>query len=108
MTENITLRILKFVKANPGTTHQDIRKAMPEIKSGTVSNMLGRLQKQGAIENRGGTVNRWNPAKWYPVVDHSISDRFRGIARGLLRDLKDVHPSKREDYLAKQLQGMFE
>lgn len=103
----VTQQILEFVNANPGATRQDVLEGVSEANPNTVGNLLAHLQRQGAIENRGGSVNRWNPAKWYPTSDIPADDPYRILAQELLSELKNVHHANREVYLASRLRDLI-
>jgi len=107
-TNSIAESIVDFVKKNPGAMRNDIHAALPEgTKWGTVGNTLSRMARGGVLENRGGSTNRWNPARWY-FIARPVNDYAREQARNILAELADLHPSVREQFLAEKLDEMFE
>jgi hypothetical protein len=107
-TNSIAESIVDFVKENPGATRNEILTALPEgIKWGTVSNTLSRMARSGVLENRGGSTNRWDPARWF-FIARPVNDYAREQAREILADLAKLHPSVREQFLAEKLDEMFE
>lgn len=103
-SESMTRKVLEYIRDHPGTTRPNILTVLPEeTKKHSVSSILGHLAKGGVIENRGRSGRA---ARWF-FVDITVSEMFRKIARTLLAELKEVHHSQREDYLAKRLQEIF-
>lgn len=81
-------------------------KVLPEdTLVSTVSNMLGRLQREGAIENRGGTGR--NGGCWY-AIDPESKPIYIKMAEEWLEDLRHIHPSQRSFYLAAKLEAFYE
>ena len=107
-TNSITESIVDFVKDHPGATRDEILTALPEgTKWGTVANTLSRMARGGVLENQGGSTNRWTPARWF-FIARPVTDYAREQAREILADLKDLHPSVREQFLAEKLDEIFE
>jgi hypothetical protein len=100
-----THRVLEYVKANPGTGTEAIIEALPEVKPATLYNILARLQREGAAQNRGG-INRFEPARWYPN-DPFISEYAQKLARDIYEGMMQQHGSVREQFLAERLDELF-
>lgn len=104
-SDSLTRKVLDYVRAHPGTTRPNMLNVLPdETKPRSVSTALYQLAKGGVIENRG---RAGRSARWYPI-DISVKAYYRKIARTLLDELKNIHHSQREDYLAKRLQEIFD
>jgi hypothetical protein len=100
----LTQKVAEFVRNNPGATRPNVLKVLPEgTKPHTVSGILGHLAKGGVIENRGRSGRA---ASWFPI-DISVKAFYLKIASMLLSELKGVHHSQREVYLAKRLEEIF-
>jgi hypothetical protein len=96
--------ILEYIKAHPGCVRADILGVLPEdFKRGSVSNIMGRLQRTHAIENRGGSGRA---ARWY-AIESTVENSYFLIACELLDELKTVHHTRREEYFAERLQEIF-
>lgn len=103
-SNSLTRKVLDYVRDHPGTTRPNILTVLPEnTKPHSVSSILGNLAKGGVLENRG---RAGRAARWY-AQEITVDKRWRKIAKMLLTELKDVHHSKREDFLAKRLQEIF-
>lgn len=103
-SDSLTRKVLEHVRSNPGTTRPKLLMELPDFtKPHSVSSILGHLAKGGVIENRGRSGRA---ARWYPI-EIVVNPKFRKIARDLLNELKNVHHTQREDYLAKRLQEIF-
>lgn len=101
---SITREILEVIKENPGCVLGDIMEALsPYANRRSVSNMMGRLQQNGAIENRGGHSFK---ARWY-AVESKVQTYYLDIASDLLAEMKDIHHTVREEYLAERLEELF-
>jgi hypothetical protein len=101
---SITQKVLEFVRANPGATRAQMLAVLPDgVKRRSVTSALLHLAKGEAVTNRGGSGLS---ARWYPIIIE-VDFKFRRIARELLAELKDVHHSQREEYLALKLQELF-
>lgn len=103
-SNSITQKVVEYIRENPGATRPKILMVLPDgTNPHTVSSILSHLARGGAVENlgRGGRA-----ARWYPITI-VVKPKFRKIARQLLEELKKVHHSQREDYLAKRLQEIF-
>jgi hypothetical protein len=103
-SDSLTRKVVEFVHDNPGVTRANVLEALPdETKARTVSSIFNYLARTGAIENRGRSGLA---ARWFPITI-TVGKMYRDIARTLLAELKTVHHSQREDYLAKRLQEIF-
>lgn len=97
--------ILDFIQKNPGCTRLQILSVLPaDTKPSTVSNLLGRLQRSKAIENRGGFA-KW--AAWY-MVENETPALYRKKAAEFLEELHDIHPAQRQSHLARRLEEFVE
>lgn|SRR3954454_11095527 len=101
---SITQKVLEYVRKNPGATRAQMLAILPEAtKRRSVTSALIHLSKGGAISNQGGSGLA---ARWYPIIIE-VDFKFRKIARELLAELKHVHHSQREEFLAQRLQEIF-
>lgn len=104
---SISQDVLDYVRNHPGCESQEVFDALPNVdKIGTIHHTLGRLAKEGALQNRGGTVNRYTPAKWYPN-DPFVSERAQKLARDIYESMMKQHRSIREQFLAEQLDDIL-
>lgn len=104
---SIAQDVLDYVRNHPGCESQDVFDALPNVdKIGTIQNTLGRLANKGALQNRGGTVNRYTPAKWYPN-DPFISKRAQKLAHDIYEDMMKQHRSVREQFLAEKIDDIL-
>lgn len=102
--DSLTRKVADYVRENPGATRPNILTVLPDgTKPHSVSSILGNLAKGGVVENRG---KAGRAAMWF-FKDISVKELYRKIARQLLDELKDVHHSQREVYLAKRLEELF-
>lgn len=101
---SITQKVLEYVRKNPGATRAQMLGVLPDnTKRRSVTSALLHLAKGEAVVNRGGSGLA---ARWYPIIIE-VDFKFRKIARELLTELKDVHHSQREEFLAQRLQEIF-
>ena len=97
----LTQKVLVYIQEHPGCTRMHILDTLPRgTRPSTVSNMMGRLQRAGLVENRGGFAQY---AKWYPVQSE-IDEAYLDMARDILTNMAKIHPLHRHEYLAQQLQ----
>lgn len=103
-SNSTTRKVVEYIRAHPGTTRPNILTVLPDgTKPHSVSSILVHLAKTGVVENRGRSGRA---ARWFPI-EMVVDIKFRNIARELLSELKSIHHSQREDYLAKRLQELF-
>lgn len=105
-TEHKTLsqKVFEYVHFHPGCTRAEILETLPPNNTpGSVSGILRRLERDNAIENRGGNTCT---AAWYPV-ETQVNGVHLGIANELLEELKDIHNVVRPLYLARRLEEIF-
>src|SRR5436190_13715228 len=103
-SESLTRKVLDYIRAHPGTTRPLVLSVLPEgTKPHTVSSIMGHLARGGVIANRG---RAGRSARWYPIIIE-VDFKFRKIARELLAEMKKVHHSQREEFLAQRLQDLF-
>lgn len=100
----LTQKVAEYIRTNPGATRPNLLTVLPEgTKPHTVSGILGHLAKGGVVENRGRSGRA---ARWF-AVEITVKKSYLKIARQLLSELKSVHHSQREIYLAKRLEELF-
>lgn len=103
-SNSITQKALEYIRANPGSTRSSMLSVLPEdVKRRSVTSALIHLAKGGAIENRGGSGLS---ARWFPITIE-VNFKFRKIAIDLLKEMRQVHHTQREDWLALKLQEIF-
>jgi hypothetical protein len=103
-SNSTTRKIVEYIRANPGSTRPMMMSVLPDgTKPHTVSSILGHLSKGGVVQNLGRSGRA---ARWFPV-QIVVDKKFRKIARQLVEELKNVHHTQREDYLALRLQEIF-
>lgn len=103
-SNSATRKVVDYIRQNPGATRPSMLSVLPDGTSPrTVSSALNHLARGGVIENRG---RAGRAARWYPI-DIKIKVKYLKIAGQLLNELKDVHHSQREVYLAKRLEEIF-
>jgi hypothetical protein len=99
-----TRKLVDYIRSHPGATRAKMLEALADgTNPRTVSSALNILSRGGAIENRG---RAGRAARWFSI-ELTVDGSFRKIARQLLSELKEVHHSQREEYLAKRLQELF-
>jgi AcrR family transcriptional regulator/DNA-binding MarR family transcriptional regulator len=59
-----TIRVIAAVAAAPRSSNRAIADAAGIVDQGQVSKLLGRLERLGLIENRGGPASRGEPNAW--------------------------------------------
>lgn len=95
----LTEQIVLYLTDHPGAKRKDICISLGGSPN-TVSSLLGRLSREGIVENRGG----YGPnASWYLVNISSIHPKYHNLASNILEEMKKVHHTKRVDYLARRL-----
>lgn len=108
VNKDITDSIVKYVQTHPGAGSQEIFDALPNAsKLGSVQNLAARLCRLGVLENRGGSANRYTPAKYYFALPE-VSDYAQELADTLLSDIQQVPPRVRALVLASKLDELFE
>ena|SRR5881227_1633083 len=101
---SLTTKVLENVRKSPGVSRRDILAMLPNSPNPrSVSTALTILSHGGVIENRGRSGLA---AKWFPVI-MEVDFKFRKIARELMSEMRNVHHSQREEFLAKRLQELF-
>lgn len=96
---SLTRKVVEFIKVHPGSTRNDIWRAMPmDTKDNSVGSTLTRLHHANVIENRDG--------RWYPV-EMPVQEDYYVVAVELLDELKEIHHTQREEYLGKRLEEIF-
>lgn len=102
---SLTEQIVTYVRNHPGASRADIIKGIgftgPSLQ---ITTMLGRLKREHALRSEGPypKLNRWFPIK---TTDNQ---KYQEIASDILAELKDVHHTAQQDYLARRLQEIFE
>jgi hypothetical protein len=105
--KGIVQDVINYVRRHPGAETQEVFDALPNAdKIGTVQNTLARLAREGVLQNRGGNVNRFDPAKWYPN-DPFISKQAQALARDIYAGMMKQHRSVREQFLADKLDDLL-
>lgn len=102
--ETLTQSLIDFVTANPGCSRAEIIEGIGyEGPPLTISNMLGRLKRESALRSAGPSpkLNRWFP------ITNTGDAAYNQIAQDLLEELKGVHHSAQQAYLAKRLEEIF-
>lgn len=103
-TNALTQKVASYIRDHPGATRGQMLKALNDnANPKTVSSILVHLSHGGVVENRGGSGLA---ARWFPI-NISVKVKYLKIAGMLLNELKDVHHSQREIYLAKRLEEIF-
>lgn len=103
-SNSATRKIVDYIRAHPGATRPMMMSVLPdETKPHTVSSILGHLAKGGVVQNLGRSGRA---ARWFPVTIE-VDFKYRKMAIDLLRELKNIHHTQREDYLAQRLQELF-
>lgn len=101
---SLTRKIVDYVRSHPGTTRSALLQVLPDdTKSRSVSSALNHLAQGGVVQNLGRSGRA---ARWYPIVI-SVESMYRKIAKQLLAEMKSIHHSQREDWLASRLQELF-
>jgi hypothetical protein len=101
---SLTKKVLEGVRTNPGVSRRALLGLLPgKPNPRSVSTALTILARGGVIENQGRSGLA---ASWFPVI-REVDFRFRKIAIDLLKELKSVHHSQREEFLAQRLQEIF-
>ena len=103
-SNSLTRQVGDYIRKNPGSARALVLTALPEgTKPQSISSIMSHLARTGVIENRGGAGRA---ARWYPVV-RTVGAMYRKIARDILSDMKGVHHTQREEWLAQRLQDTF-
>lgn len=104
-SDSITRKVVDYIRANPGTTRTALLKVLPEeTKSRSVSSALNHLARGGVVKNLGRSGRS---ARWFPIIIE-VDFKYRKIARELFAEMKHIHHSQREDWLAQRLQELFD
>lgn len=104
---SIAEEIVEYVRKHPGAQSQTIVDVFPHVRKATIQNTLSRMQRVGVLENRGGSGNRWTPpAEWYYITP-SASEYSRELARDIYAEMKTMHSSVHEEFLAEKLDELF-
>lgn len=103
-SNSLTRKVLESVRKNPGVSRRVLIGSLPgKPNPRSVSTALTILARGGVIENKGRSGLA---ASWFPVI-MEVDFKFRKIAIDLLKEMKGVHHSQREEFLAKRLQEIF-
>jgi predicted transcriptional regulator len=92
--------LLIYIRIHPGVKGSELQTSFNGTKA-SISGSLARLHRMGLIENHGPRGTRWS--EWYPVEVEPVDPKFLEIAQTLLKDLKRLLPTEREDFLARKL-----
>jgi len=96
--------ILSYIRLHPGVKGSEVHVVFKDSPKNAISGSLARLHRAGLIENRGPRGTRWSV--WYPVEEEPVDPKFLEIAQEILKDLKNVLPTEREEFLARKLKEL--
>lgn len=96
--------MIDFVTEHPGCSRAEIIAGIgfegPAIQ---ISTMLAQLRRRNALRSEGPSpkLNRWFP------ITNTDDKVYNQIAHDLLEELKKIHHTAQQGYLAKRLEEIF-
>lgn len=102
--DTLTNRVIEYIRNNPGVKRSQIIQGISyEGPPMTISNTLARLRKEQVLQHRGGPPQH----RQWDAIETKTVPMFLEMAKDILEELAEMHPSVRAEHLAQRLEDLL-